>query len=164
MNSDPDKRRSSIFPRILICAALAAATLLVYWPVLHSQFINYDDPDYVTENDHVAGGLTWGGVAWAFSTGHAANWHPVTWLSHMLDVQLFGLRAGGHHLTSLTLHVVNSLLLFLILERLTRARWRSAMVATLFALHPMHVESVAWVSERKDVLSGLFFLLTIWAY
>jgi hypothetical protein len=158
-----DKRRSAA-TRVLICVGLAALTVLVYWPVLNAEFINYDDPDYVTDNEQVTGGLSWGGIVWAFSTVHAANWHPATWLSHMLDAQLFGLNPARHHLINLMLHAANSILLFLMLERHTRARWRSAMVAGLFALHPMHVESVAWIAERKDVLSALFFMLTVWAY
>src|ERR1019366_10756848 len=149
---------------ILICVLLGAVTLASYWPVLRNEFVYYDDPDYVSENPYVLRGLTWHNAAWAFQTAHVANWHPVTWLSHMLDVQLFGVRPPGHHLTSLLLHLATTLLLFLALMAMTRARWRSALVAALFALHPLHVESVAWVSERKDVLSGFFFMLTLWAY
>ncbi len=149
---------------LLICAALSAVILALFWPVTGSEFINYDDPAYVTVNVHVMNGFTWKGVAWAFQAGFAGNWHPVTWLSHMLDVQLFGLKAGWHHFISLLLHVGNTLLLFLLLQRLTGAAWRSATVAVLFALHPLHVESVAWISERKDVLSAFFFMLTLWAY
>ena len=119
---------------------------------------------YVTHNPHVTGGLTWGNVGWAFRTGYASNWHPLTWLSHMLDAELYGLKPGGHHLTNLLLHTANAVLLFLLLRRLTRAEWRSGLVAGLFALHPLHVESVAWVAERKDVLSAFFFLLTLGAY
>ena len=149
---------------LLICLLLAAATLAAFWPVIHSDFIHYDDPQYVTLNPHVASGLTWANVKWAFSSGYASNWHPLTWLSHMLDAQLFGLKAGGHHLTNLIFHVLNTLLLFLLLKRMTGALWRSAFVAALFALHPLHVESVAWVAERKDVLSAFFFFLTLLAY
>jgi tetratricopeptide (TPR) repeat protein len=148
----------------LICLVLGAVTLAVYWPVIHHGFINYDDPKYVVENSRVASGLSWANVAWAFQTGHASNWHPVTWLSHMLDVRLYGLDPAGHHLTSLLLHLANTLLLFAVLQRVTRARCRSAFVAALFALHPLHVESVAWIAERKDVLSTFFFMLTLWAY
>ena len=119
---------------------------------------------YVTENPHVLEGLTWPGVAWAFTSSAASNWHPVTWLSHMVDCQLYGLRPAGHHLTNVLLHSANTLLLFLILSRMTGAMWRSACVAALFAWHPLHVESVAWVAERKDVLSAFFFLLTLGAY
>ena len=149
---------------ILIGVLLGAVTLASYWPVLRNEFVNYDDPDYVSENPYVLRGLTWQNAAWAFETAHVANWHPLTWLSHMLDVQLFGMRAVGHHRTSLLLHMANTLLLFLALQAMTGARWRSALVAALFALHPLHVESVAWVSERKDVLSAFFFMLTLWAY
>ena len=109
-------------------------------------------------------GLTWSGVRWAFTTGHAGNWHPVTWLSHMLDVELFGVSAGAHHAMSLVLHILSTLLLFAIFVRTTAAIGASAFVAAVFALHPLHVESVAWIAERKDVLSALFFMLTIWAY
>src|SRR5438552_16430602 len=111
-----------------------------------------------------ARGLTWNGVAWAFTTGHASNWHPLTWLSHMVDVQLYGMHAGGHHLTNLFFHIVNTLLLFGVLHRMTGAVGRSGFVAALFAVHPLHVESVAWVAERKDVLSTLFWMLTLWSY
>lgn len=149
---------------ILAVLALLALTVAVYAPVGHFDFVQLDDPAYVTENPHVLGGLTLEGAAWAFTTGHAANWHPVTWLSHMLDVQLFGVAGGAHHLTSLALHAANTLLLFGLLALLTGALWRSALVAALFAVHPLHVESVAWVAERKDVLSTFFLLLTLWAY
>jgi Flp pilus assembly protein TadD len=130
----------------------------------HADFVSLDDPTYVSENPHVKGGLTWSGVVWAFTSGRAANWHPLTWLSHMLDVQLYGVQAGPHHVTSVALHCVNALLLFLVLARATGARGRSALVAALFAVHPLHVESVAWIAERKDVLSTAFWMLTLWAY
>ncbi|PWU15056.1 MAG: hypothetical protein C5B50_16040 [Verrucomicrobia bacterium] len=126
--------------------------------------MDYDDGDYVTANSHVQSGLKWANVIWAFRTGHASNWHPLTWLSHMLDVSLFGPGPGPQHVVNVVLHVANTVLLFLVLWKITRAQWRSAMVAALFALHPIHVESVAWISERKDVLSGFFFMLTLWAY
>ncbi len=148
----------------LAAGLLGALTLAAYWPVLGHGFTSYDDFDYVTENTHVQAGLTWDGVVWAFRSTDKANWHPITWLSHMLDVQVFGSKAGGHHLTSLLLHIANTLLLFFLLHRLTASRWPSAFVAALFALHPLHVESVAWVAERKDVLSAFFFLLTLMAY
>jgi tetratricopeptide (TPR) repeat protein len=150
--------------RTLICCLLVLTTLVVYGQLLHCEFIRFDDPVYVTQNSHVTGGLKRDGIIWAFTTGHAGNWHPLTWLSHMLDAQLFGLRAGFHHVTSVLLHVANSLLLLLLLTRLTGALWRSAFVAFLFALHPLHVESVAWISERKDVLSTFFWLLTLLTY
>ena len=127
-------------------------------------FITFDDDDYITHNPVVQRGLTMDGLYWAFASPHVYNWHPLTWLSHMVDVQLFGLSAGRHHLMSLFFHIANTLLLFLILEGMTGARWRSAAVAALFALHPLHVESVAWAAERKDVLSTLFWMLTLWFY
>ncbi|NTW16972.1 MAG: glycosyltransferase family 39 protein, partial [Syntrophaceae bacterium] len=139
-------------------------TLAVFWPVKDHEFINFDDTEYVTENVHVRGGITLKGVTWAFTTFHAGNWHPLTWLSHMLDVQFFGLKAGWHHLMNLLFHIANTLLLFLVLHRMTKALWQSAFVAALFALHPLHVESVAWVAERKDVLSTFFWMLTMGAY
>jgi len=147
-----------------VCGLLALVTLAVYLPTAWNDFVNYDDSDYVTENAHVKSGLSRDGVVWAFKSGHASNWHPLTWLSHGLDCQVFGMKPGGMHLVSAGFHVANTVLLFLVLRALTGALWRSAVVAALFGLHPLHVESVAWVSERKDVLSGLFFLLTIWAY
>ena len=150
---------------LAICiAALIVSTLLTYWPVLKNEFINYDDPDYVTTNEMVQKGLTAEGFKWAFTTGHASNWHPITWLSHMADVSMFGMKPAGHHATNLFFHVVNSVLLLLLLRLMTGSVWRSAMVAALFALHPLHVESVAWVAERKDVLSALFGILTLMAY
>jgi tetratricopeptide (TPR) repeat protein len=143
---------------------LALITLLAYWPVTHDGFIIYDDQDYVTNNRVVQNGLTWAGVKWAFTTGHASNWHPVTWLSHMLDCELFSLNAGAQHSVNVLFHTANAVLLLLLLFRLTGALWPSAFVATLFAWHPLHVESVAWISERKDVLSTFFALLTLLAY
>jgi tetratricopeptide (TPR) repeat protein len=148
----------------LICLFLAVVTVLAFWPVVHGEFINYDDTDYVTLNSHVQNGLSSKSVIWAFTTDHASNWHPLTWLSHMLDVELFGKGPTGPHCINLLFHVANSVLLFLLLGRMTGAQWRSAMVAGLFALHPAHVESVAWVAERKDVLSTLFWMLTLLAY
>jgi tetratricopeptide (TPR) repeat protein len=139
-------------------------TLLVYLPVRHYAFVNYDDPDYVTENSIVQAGLAWAGVKWAFTTMDASNWHPLTWLSLMLDCQLFGLNAGWYHLVNVFFHAANAVLLFLLLLHLTGACWRSAFLAALFAWHPLHVESVAWVAERKDVLSAFFGLLTLLAY
>jgi tetratricopeptide (TPR) repeat protein len=149
---------------LLICALLCALTLASFWPVVDNDFINFDDPEYVTENSHVVSGLTWENVTWAFTTRYAGNWHPLTWLSHMVDAQLFGLKPAGHHAVNLLFHTFNTMLLFLVLQTMTRATWRSALVAALFALHPLHVESVAWISERKDVLSTLFFMLTLWSY
>jgi tetratricopeptide (TPR) repeat protein len=147
-----------------VCLALAVITAALYLPVTHHDFVNFDDDDYITNNSRVQAGLTWAGAVWAFQTGAAANWHPLTWLSHMLDCQLYGLNPGGHHSTNLIFHVINTLLLFLWLRQLTGALWRSAIVAALFAWHPLHVESVAWASERKDVLSTFFWMLTLIAY
>jgi tetratricopeptide (TPR) repeat protein len=148
----------------LLCALLGAAVLVVYAPALHCGFVNIDDPDYLTANWHVQRGFNAQSLRWAFTTDAACNWHPLTWLSHILDCQLFGLHPAGHHLTSLLLHAANSVLLFLLLQRLTGALWRSAIVAVLFALHPLRVESVVWISERKDVLSAFFWMLALGAY
>jgi len=148
----------------LIGLLLALITLLVYLPATRDGFVNYDDQDYVTENSTVQKGLTWTGIKWAFTTGHASNWHPLTWLSHMTDCELFGLNPGAHHLVNVLFHTANAVLLLLLLFRLTGALWASAFVAALFAWHPLHVESVAWISERKDVLSTFFALLTLLAY
>jgi tetratricopeptide (TPR) repeat protein len=144
--------------------ALVLVTLAVYSQVWHFDFLNFDDPDYVTDNSHVRAGLTWDGVAWAFTSFHAANWFPLTWISHMVDSQLFGVRSGWHHLSNVVLHALASIFLFAAFKRMTRAHWPSAFVAFLFALHPLHVESVAWVAERKDVLCALFWFLALWLY
>ena len=149
---------------VLICAVLALVTVAGYWQVHEFQFLNFDDPAYVTANPHVFRGLTRENLAWAFTSFQASNWHPVTWLSHMLDCQLFGPHPGGHHLMNLFLHTANTLLLFALFRRMTGAPWRSALVAAFFAWHPLHVESVAWIAERKDVLSTLFGLLALCAY
>jgi tetratricopeptide (TPR) repeat protein len=151
-------------PAAAACLVLAMVTLACYWPAVSHDFIAYDDPQYVLDNSHINSGLTWAGFTWSFTHFHSCNWHPMTWLSHMLDCQLYGLSAPGHLFTNLLLHISNSLLVFLVLKRFTGAFWRSAAVAALFAWHPLHVESVAWVSERKDVLSTLFFLLALCAY
>jgi len=150
--------------RIVICLALALVTLGVYWQVHSFGFVNFDDPDYVSENPIVARGLTLSGVIWAFTHFHYSNWHPLTWISHMLDCQLFGLNPAGPHIVNVLFHTANAILLFLLLRRLTGAQWRSAIVAAFFAWHPLHVESVAWISERKDVLSTFFGLLSLMAY
>jgi Flp pilus assembly protein TadD len=147
-----------------IALVLALATLGLYAPVLEHEFIDFDDEVYVTDNPIVREGWTWRGFTWVWTTGQAANWHPLTWLSHITDCSLFGLQPAGHHATSALLHAANTVLLFLLLRRMTGAVWRAAAVAALFGWHPLHVESVAWVAERKDVLSTFFFLLTIWAY
>jgi len=148
----------------LICVSLAAVTLAAFWPVRHQQFVNFDDDIYVTENPHVVNGLTLDGVRWAFTTTRGTHWWPLTWLSHMLDCQLFGLNAGAHKLVSVAVHIASALLLFLVLQRMTGEAWPSAFIAAVFALHPLRVESVAWVAERKDVLCTLFWMLTLWAY
>ncbi|TAL06960.1 MAG: tetratricopeptide repeat protein [Verrucomicrobia bacterium] len=144
--------------------ALAVITLAVYAPVAGFGFVTYDDEAYVQLNPHVQGGVSWEKIGWAFTHSYAANWHPLTWISHMLDCQFFGNDAGAHHLVNVALHTANALLLFLLLLRLTRAEWPSLAVAALFALHPAHVESVAWISERKDVLSTFFVLLALGAH
>jgi Flp pilus assembly protein TadD len=143
---------------------LSLTVIAVFWQVQNHAFIHLDDTEYVTDNIHVRTGLRWNNFTWAFTSTHAANWHPLTWLSHMLDCELFGLNPKGHHLTSLLFHLVNSLLLFVLLQRMTGTSWRSGFVAALFALHPLHVESVAWVAERKDVLSTFFLFLTLLSY
>ena len=143
---------------------LAIATFLCYLRLLANDFVSFDDPEYILDNRHVASGLSWAGLKWAFNIGYASNWHPLTWISHMSDCTLFGLNPTGHHLINLGLHISVILLLFGFLFNQTRALWRSALVAALFALHPLHVESVAWTSERKDVLSALFFILSLWSY
>jgi len=149
---------------MLICLLLALITLALYWPATHFDFINYDDPDYIIYNPPIQHGITGAALVWAFTTSHASNWHPLTWVSHTVDCALYGLNPGGHHLTNLLFHTANVVLLFLVLCQWTGAPWRSALVAALFAWHPLHVESVAWVSERKDVLSAFFWLLTLAAY
>lgn len=148
----------------MVAVGLALLTLVAYQGVRHNDFIYYDDPDYVLKNPRTQSGLTWETVKWAFTESHASNWHPITWLSHALDCQLYGLNPAGHHVTNVLFHVANVLLLFALLRRLTGAFWRAALVAALFAVHPQRVESVAWVAERKDVLSGFFFLLTLLTY
>ncbi len=182
-NPVPAKASASLtpptrFPVWLMAVLLALATVVLYWPATRCDFVNYDDSAYVTKNLHVQGGLTWEGIKWALSNSVVANWHPLTVLSHMLDCQLYGLNPWGHHLTSVLLHAVNTALVFLLFRRLmslrpgentglrlhTGALWRSVMVAALFGWHPVHVESVAWVSERKDVLSTFFGLLALIYY
>jgi len=157
--SSPEIRRD-----LIVALLLALVTLAIYGPTVRHDFINYDDGGYIYRNPQVQAGLTKTGLIWALTAFTESNWHPLTWLSHMLDCQLFGLRPGWHHLVSVLFHVANSILLFWVLKRMTAAPWRSAMTAALFALHPMHVESVAWAAERKDVLSTLFWMLTMGAY
>ncbi len=147
-----------------ICVLLAAAVFSCFSPALRNGFVGYDDPEYVTGNPHVRTGLTGPNVVWALTTAHSSNWHPLTWISHDLDCELFGLEPAGHHLTSLLLHVANTLLLFLWLNGATGSRAGAAWAALIFGLHPVHVESVAWVAERKDVLSTFFWMLTLLAY
>jgi len=147
-----------------VCFALALVTFAAYAPVARNGFIGFDDPRFVVSNSHIQRGFSWSAVKWAFRAFDSGNWHPLTWLSHMLDCRLYGLNPAGHHLTSLAFHIANTLLLFLLLQNLTARLWASAFVALLFGIHPMHVESVAWVFERKDVLSAFFFLLTLLAY
>lgn len=163
MNNPPQKR-VSVRPTLIISFILTLATVVVYWQVNSFQFTNYDDYDYVAANRYVQQGLSFDSIVWAFQSFHAANWHPVTWLSHMIDVELYGISAGAHHLMNLLFHIINTLLLFHILNKMTEKIWPSAGVALLFALHPLHVESVAWVAERKDLLCALFSFLTINKY
>jgi tetratricopeptide (TPR) repeat protein len=166
-NSKPNQKTT---PRpewevVCVCVVLAALTVALYWPALGCDFIVLDDQSFVTENVHVQGGLSWEGVKWAFSnTDQAGYWGPLMWLSHMAACQLFGLKAWGHHLINVLLHAANTVLVFMVFRRMTGATWRSAMVAALFGWHPLRVESVAWVTERKDVLSAFFWMLTLWAY
>lgn len=162
-------RKSSAAPHdrwmvLSVCLFLAAITWLVFGQTLRHDFVNVDDVDYVLKNVEVARGLTVDGAVWAFTHFHASNWHPVTWISHMLDCQIFGLNPAGHHFTNVLLHMATAIVLFVVLRQMTAALWRSAFVAAIFAIHPLRVESVAWVAERKDVLSGLFLVLTIGAY
>ncbi|MEK9630031.1 MAG: tetratricopeptide repeat protein [Nitrospinota bacterium] len=147
-----------------VCLFLALATFAVYFPILDHDFINYDDPEYITENLRVQEGLTLKSIFWAFTTLETSNWHPLTWISHVLDYQLYGSDPSGHHLTSLIIHIANALLLFFVFNRMTGEYSKSIVVATLFALHPFNVESVAWISERKNVLSTFFWLLTMAVY
>ena len=148
----------------LVSLCLVAAVVVAYMPAIHSDFVGFDDELYVTENKQVQEGLSSESLKWAFTTFHSANWHPITWLSHMLDCELYGLNPAGHHWTQVEFHIVNTVLLFFILFKMTGALFKSAFVAALFALHPLHVESVAWVSERKDLLSTFFGLMMIFAY
>lgn len=150
--------------KILVSIILMIATLAVYMQVVNHEFIFYDDPDYITENTNIHYGITLQSISWAFTTFHASNWHPLTWLSHLLDVQLYGLNPAGHHVTNVVFHGATTILLFLFLTRVSGYLWRSAVVAALFALHPLHVESVAWAAERKDVLSAFFWMVTLILY
>ncbi len=149
---------------LIVFTALSALVLAIYWQSTDFAFINLDDNQYVFDNPAVLSGLNWASFKWALTAFHSANWHPLTWLSHILDIKMFGLNAGGHHAVNIIIHLINSLLAFAVFRKMTRSFWRSAIVAALFAVHPAHVESVAWVAERKDVLSTLFWLLTMFAY
>ena len=150
--------------KLVLCLLLVVAVLVSYHPAIHNGFLNYDDDAYITANPHVKAGLTWGTVKWAFTTYDAANYHPLTWLSHALDCRFFGPNPAGHHESGILLHAACAVLLFLLLLEATGFAWRSLFVAALFALHPVNVESVAWAAERKNVLSMLFFLLALHAY
>ncbi|MGO9115586.1 MAG: tetratricopeptide repeat protein [Thermoguttaceae bacterium] len=152
------------YSQLVVCGLLLLAVIAVFGQTAGHDFINFDDDAYVYENLHVRGGLTGDGTAWAITARHSGNWHPLTWLSHMLDCQLYDLKPGGHHLTNVLLHAIAAVLLFLALQQMTAALWPSAWAAAVFAIHPLRVESVAWVAERKDVLSGVFFMLTVWLY
>jgi protein O-mannosyl-transferase len=148
----------------ILGGAIFLVTWLIFWPTLGHQFVNWDDDKYVVENPHVIAGLGWESLWWALTTGHASNWHPLTWVSHMVDCQLWGLNPLGHHAGNVVIHSLNVVLLFCVLRSLTRATWRSALVTALFAWHPLHVESVAWISERKDLLCTFWAILAVWAY
>src|ERR1700724_3447813 len=180
LNSHPTVG-ARLFSKIAVCAVLIAITWTVFGQTLEYGFVNYDDPAYISENRQIQSGVTWQNIVWAFTHVHSHNWHPLTTISHMLDCQLFGLKPGAHHFVNVLLHSVSAVLLFLLLAQITRSPsspqdesvrladrtgsiWGSAFVAAIFAIHPLHVESVAWISERKDVLSGLFFVLTLVAY
>jgi Flp pilus assembly protein TadD len=152
------------FGPLIVCFVLAAIVLIVFGQTLRHEFVNYDDSEYVTGNPKVVRGLSLDGIQWAFTHPHGGNWHPLTSISHMLDCQLYGLEPGGHHLTNVLLHLLAAVFLFLALRQLTGTLWSSAAVAAIFAIHPLRVESVAWIAERKDLLSGVFFMLILWAY
>jgi len=159
-----DRKKHKLRPEILICLFLVLALLVVYWQVRNYTLVNFDDVSYILNNPHIRAGLNFKGIAWAFSFPGYDYWHPMTWLSHMLDCHFYGFKFGMHHQVSLILHILNSILLFLVFRQMTGAVWRSAFVATMFALHPMNVESVAWLAERKNVLSAFFWLITMLTY
>jgi tetratricopeptide (TPR) repeat protein len=162
--SEVMKKTPKKYQSIYIYLILALTTTAVFYQVCTYDFINFDDTTYIYENPNIQNGITPKAIKWAFTTGYASNWHPLTWLSYMLDWQLYGPEPAGYHITNLIFHIANTLLLFIVLKQMTHKLWPSAFVAALFALHPLHVESVAWVSERKDVLSTFFWMLTMWAY
>src|SRR5687768_1197860 len=149
---------------VALALLLAAVTFFVFYPVTRNDFVNYDDPDYITSNRHVREGLSWDNIGWAFSTGHAGNYHPLTWISLMADSSLWGMSPRGFHTTNLVLHAMSCALLLVVLRTATGSTWRSALAAGIFALHPLRVESVAWATERKDVLSLFFALAAMGAY
>ena len=163
-HSDTQARRIDMFRTAMICIVLASATFVAFEGVRSNGFVNFDDDKYVTNNEYVQKGLSVESMKWAFTTRHQGNWHPLTWLSHLVDVSIFGMNPAGHHFVSVGFHIANVILLFLILKKMTTAIWLSAFVAAVFGLHPLGVESVAWVAERKNVLSNFFAFLTIWAY
>src|SRR5580704_14122587 len=162
--------KNSRWPLFGICVFLVALIWAVFGQTFRHQFIDYDDPLYVLDNAHVRAGLTWRGIAWAFTHVHSQNWHPFTTISHMLDCQLFGVNPGPHHLVNVFFHSFAAVLLFMLLTQITGGPsgtggiWLSGFVGAVFAIHPLRVESVAWIAERKDVLSGVFFMLTLLAY
>ena len=158
---EPNNRVWRNNTEIGVTIALFMLTVMLYAPVRHYQFVNFDDDHYVTENDHVLSGITPQSLGWAYKEIHVSYWQPLTWISHMLDVEVWGARAGGHHLTNVLFHGINAVLLLFVFVRMTGAFWRSAFIAAVFAWHPLHVESVAWVAERKDVLSAFFCILTM---
>src|SRR5215470_3767585 len=160
--AEPAVRQTAVI--VAICGVLVGITWLVFAQTVRHQFVTYDDPQYVYANPEVSAGVSPGRISWAFTHTIAGNWHPLTTISHMLDCQLYGMDPAGHHFTNVLFHTIAVVLLFLVLQQMTGSLWRSAFVAALFAIHPLHVESVAWVSERKDVLSAVFFMLTIGAY
>ncbi|MCD4735271.1 MAG: hypothetical protein K8R53_04460, partial [Bacteroidales bacterium] len=164
MNNADKHKIVNIRYDLLICLFLVIATLIAYWQVRNHDFLSFDDHLYVLHNQHVNNGLSLESISWAFSFTDIAYWHPLSWLSHMLDCQLYGLNPSMHHITNLILHIINCLLLFLLFKGITGAVWKSAFIAALFALHPINVESVAWVAERKNVLSTLFWMLTLLTY
>ncbi|MCK4957994.1 MAG: glycosyltransferase family 39 protein, partial [Planctomycetes bacterium] len=158
------KAKSNRLKTLWLCLLLAGVTFVAFERVRVNEFVNYDDDKYVTKNPYVNEGLSRESIVWAFTKSHASNWHPLTWISHMIDCQLFSTNAAGHHLVNLLLHIANTILLFLLLKWMTGSVWPSVFAAAAFALHPIHVESVAWIAERKDVLSTFFWMLTLWAY
>ena len=158
------EKSSPRWPTFAVCLFLAAIVWAVFGQTRHFDFVNYDDPTYVYKSPAFNQGLSWHGVVWVFTHEYEHEWFPVTYVTRMVDSQFYGANAGGHHLTNVLLHAATAILLFLVLRKMTGAFWRAAFVAAVFAIHPLRVESVAWVVERKDVLSGLFFMLTLWAW